>query len=156
MKKIALVITGAAIVLAVGMIVRAALQGEGESLPTVELALWQFISLALGLFGSYLFGRHSARKMAREAVRPYARMAFRRVLGLYGSMERLLTRIAHFNEQNPDHRLEIIHAIVVEQVETGNFALEDWRDIIPEEVDEIVARWQTQSPARRSENDDSV
>ncbi len=119
----------------------------------VELALWQVISLALGLFGSYLFGRQSAHQAARESQRPYARTAFRRVLNLYGSLEQLLNRIGRYNEQNPNQRLEIIYAIVAEQLETGNFALEDWRDIIPDDVDEIVARWQAQQPLKRSEND---
>ena len=32
---------------------------------------------------------------------PYARTAFRRVLGLYGSLELLLNRVARFNERNP-------------------------------------------------------
>ena len=155
MKAISIVIVACAIALATAMIVSAALRPDSEPMSAVELALWQTLSLFLGLFGSYLFGRHSSHQAARKALRPYERTAFRRVLDLYGSLERLLTRIGHYNEQSPDQRLEIIHAIVAEQLETGNFALEDWRDIISEDVDEIIKRWQEQLPPRRSEDDDA-
>lgn len=39
-----------------------------------------------------------------------------------------------------DHRLELVQALVNEQVRTGQDAMEDWRDIIPEEVEQVERR----------------
>ena len=106
----------------------------------VEIALFQILILGLGLFGSYTFGRKSAWEGAREAIRPHARAAFRRVLAQYNSLYRLSARIEEFKRESPDHRLDLIQALVHEQIATGKDAMEDWRDIVPEEVEEVERR----------------
>ena len=78
---------------------------------------------------------------ARETVRLHARPAFRTVLILYESLSRLSLEIHRSNEDNPDVRLEGIESVVNEQIEIGRSALEDWRDIVPEDVEEIERRW---------------
>ena len=107
---------------------------------TVEIALFQILILGLGLFGSYAFGRKSAWEGAREAIKPHARAAFRRVLAQYNSLYRLSHRIEEFKGESPDHRLDLIQALVHEQIATGKDAMEDWRDIVPEEVEEVEKR----------------
>ena len=75
-----------------------------------------------------------------EVIKPHARSAFRRVTALYQSLYRLSNRIEELNRENPDNRLELIQALVHEQIATGQDAMEDWRDIVPEDVEEIERR----------------
>lgn len=108
----------------------------------LELGLLQLVILATGLLGSYIFGRNSARAGAMEVIKPHARSAFRRVTALYNSLYRLSDRIEDLKEDGPDNRLDLIQALVNEQIATGQDAMEDWRDIVPEEVEEIERRTQ--------------
>ncbi len=111
-----------------------------RELTTFEVGLLQLLILATGLLGSYIFGRNAARAGAVELVKPHARAAFRRVTALYESQHRLSNRIEELKREHPDHRLDLIQALVNEQIATGRDALEDWRDIVPEEVEEIERR----------------
>ena len=83
-----------------------------------------------------------------ELISPHARSAFRRVTALYNSLYRLSTRIERLNSDKPDNRLDLIQALVDEQIATGQDAIEDWRDIVPEEVEEIERRRQGYDQSR--------
>lgn len=107
---------------------------------TFEVVLFQLLILVTGLLGSYIFGRTSAHASALELIKPHARSAFRRVTTLYSSLYRLSERIEELNEGDHDNRLELIQALVNEQITTGQDAMEDWRDIVPEEVEQIERR----------------
>ena len=117
---------------------------QSRSLTPLEGILFQVVILAAGLGASYMIGKNAAMEAARSIIRPHARSAFRRVYNLYASLYRLSTRIEMLNDQNPDHRLQLIRALVDEQFATGGDALEDWRDIIPEDVDEMERRYTDQ------------
>lgn len=106
----------------------------------VENAMFQVIVSGIGLIGSYIFGQYSARQGAIDIVKPHARASFRRVTALYKSLYHLSERIEELKEENFDHRLELIQALVNEQIRTGQDAIDDWRDIVPEEVAEIERR----------------
>ena len=80
------------------------------------------------------------RDGAIDAVRTHARPAFRRVTALYDSLFRLSIQIEELKGEDPDHRLNLIQALVNEHIRTGKDAMEDWRDIVPEDVAEIE-RW---------------
>ena len=108
----------------------------------LEVGLLQLVILATGLLGSYIFGRNSARAGAMEVIRPHARSAFRRVTALYNCLYRLSERIEELKDETFDYRLEIVQALVNEQIATGQDAMEDWRDIVPEEVEQIERRAQ--------------
>ena len=56
-------------------------------------------------------------------------------------MYNLSVRIEVMQEEGYDSRLDVIRAIVDEQIPTGRDALEDWRDIIPGDVDEMLQRY---------------
>ena len=114
---------------------------------SVESILFQVVILGTGLSGSFLFGRSSAVDTARDVIRPHARSAFRRVLSLHKIMYDLSVRIEGFQQEGHDPRLDVIRAVVDGQIVTGKDALEDWRDIIPNDVDEMLERY--------GENDDS-
>ena len=63
------------------MIVVASGRAEsGESLTALEVALFQVLSLGVGLLGSFFVGRFSAAEAARDVIRPHARSALRTIL----------------------------------------------------------------------------
>ena len=114
-----------------------------RDLTYLELTISQILPLAVGLFGSYIFGQQSATKAGREIIKPYARSAFRRLLSLYMSISRVANIIAMSKNSEDSHgTLGKIEAIVGEQLATADDALEDWRDIAPEEVDELSRKIQ--------------
>ena len=111
-----------------------------RSMSPVENTLFQILISGTGLLGSYIFGRNSARAGALEVIKPHARAAFRRVLALYNSLYRLSDKIEELKDDGPDPRLDLIQALVNEHIATGQDAVDDWRDIVPEEVAEIERR----------------
>ena len=114
-----------------------------------EWMIVQIFALVVGLCGSFIFGRQSAIKAGREIIKPHARSAFRRLLSLYDSISRVANIIAMSKSPEDSHgTLEKIEVIVIEQLATADDALEDWRDIVPEEVDELSRKLHT----NRTEN----
>ena len=114
---------------------------SARDLSSLEEVLFQTVILASGLVASWRIGRSSAMGAARETVRQHSRPAFRTVLILYESISRLSLEVHRLNEDRPDVRLERIEAVINEQIEIGRSALEDWRDIVPEDVEEVERRW---------------
>ena len=139
-QAIPLLIVAGAIALAVVMVNVSA----ERDLSTLELILWQVLSLLLGLGGSYWFGRNTARDSARDVIRPHARSAVRSLLGLRDSLRVLSHRIEDYQDEDADYRLEVIQAIVEEQMPVSDSAIEDWRDITPEDVAEIIRWWENE------------
>ena len=139
-QAIPLLIVAGAIALAVVMV---NVSAERE-LSTLELILWQVVSLLLGLSGSYWFGRNAARDSARDVIRPHARLAVRSLLGLRDSLRALIHRIEDYQDEDADYCLEVIQAIVEEQMPVSDSAIEDWRDITPEDVIEIIRWWENE------------
>jgi hypothetical protein len=140
-----------AVVVSAGTVITA----MDRALTTLELTLFQVISLSLGLTGSYVFGRYSAHAAARDVIRPHARSAFRRVLSLYGALQRyavaveerraVLTEISRNHDgsvpiQHVETALALLSAQVIEQIGTAGDAMEDWRDLVPDEVEKIERR----------------
>ena len=121
-----------------------------RTLTKLEITLLQFIFLAIGLvigFGvSFLVRQASVEKAVKETVKPHARSAFRRLTSLYGSLLRASTVLRTLNASPSPDDYQIIFskldAIVTEQLNTADDALEDWRDIDPENVDELKQKLQ--------------
>ena len=115
-----------------------------RTLTNLESVILQAIALGAGLVGSFVFGRQSAREAAREIIKPHARSAFRRLLSLYQSLSRVAATIeASQKSDSPEDNgvtLAKLEAIVIEQLATADDALEDWRDIVPEDVEELRQR----------------
>ena len=106
--------------------------------------MFQVMSLGVGLFGSFWLGRFSAMEAARDVVRPHARSALRTILLLRDSLYRLSIMIEEFKQDSDDVRLDKIQSVVNEQIPVGLSAVEDWRDIVPDDVDEVLKRWTDQ------------
>lgn len=116
--------------------------GTTRTLTVLESTLWQIFVFAAGLTGSFIFGRRSAREAAREIIKPHARSAFRRVLSLYRSLARASVTIKLSQvpepEEDPQVTLAKLDTIVIEQLAAADDALEDWRDIVPDDVKELT------------------
>jgi hypothetical protein len=118
-----------------------------RELSGLENVLLQTFSLIFGLVGSYYFGKQSTNDAAKEIIKPHARSAFRRLLSLYKSLHRVAVEIENSKNSNaPQYEsvtLAKLEAIIIEQLATADDALEDWRDIVPEEVTELIERLTT-------------
>ena len=110
-------------------------------LSSLESILLQIIFLAIGCSVSFFVGRRSVSDAAKEVIKPHARKAFRRLVSLYRSLSRAANVIesAQDSESPEDHRVALakLDIIVTEQLTTADDALEDWRDIVPEDVEEL-------------------
>ena len=114
----------------------------GRNLTTLENTFFQIFTLAAGLVGSYLLGRESATQNARELMKPHARSAFRRLVALYRGLSRIgseieVSRLTLSSDQYLNSCLGKLEGMVTEQIATAADALEDWNDIVPEEVQEL-------------------
>ena len=116
-----------------------------RDLTSLEIIMFQVLTLGVGLFGSFWLGRFSAMEAARDVVRPHARSALRTILSLHDSLSRLSGRIEEFKGEGADHRLDIIQSTIHEQIPIGRSAVEDWRDVVPDDVDEVLKRWVEQT-----------
>lgn len=108
-----------------------------RALTPLEGSLFQFVILGLSLAGSYYIGKLSSKKMAIEIIKPHARSSFRRLLSLYKSLSRVAILVQDA-DKTVETKLEKIDSIIIEQIATADDALEDWKDIIPDEVEDIL------------------
>jgi hypothetical protein len=132
---------------------------------TFATALLQAITLVFSTYGAYIFAKASVEDAARALVTPHARSAFRRVRNIYEALGRLLELInsqsLSFNMTrhtgSPDTldyesvrlTMLMLERIIIEQVNTVDDALEDWRDLVPDEVKQI----EDQVQQRRQDQD---
>jgi hypothetical protein len=119
---------------------------------TFAAALIQGMTIVSGTVGSYIFAKASVRDAARELIRLHARSAFRRIRGIYSALAQLYDliedRLADLRLQHHALRpgtdtvdyeqvhltLIMLQHIVAEQANTLDDALDDWRDIVPDEI----------------------
>ena len=108
-----------------------------RALTEVEAIILQFLALLAGIGGSYIFGRRTSKESIRETIEPHARSAFRRLISLYRSISRVAQIIESEEPRDDASKIDIIRAIVVEQIATADDALADWQDVVPEAVEEM-------------------
>ena len=112
-----------------------------RNLSGLESVLLQIILLAIGSSISFFIGHRSAREAAEEIIKPHARSAFRRLISLYNGLSRAATVIESSQSSKPDEDYQValarLEEIVTEQLTTADDALDDWRDVVPEDVDEL-------------------
>jgi hypothetical protein len=108
-----------------------------RDLTALESVLLQLITLALGTAGSFVLGNLSAQRLSKR----HAKSAFRRVSHLYLSLSRLIEMVTKArSSQDFDvstaagRALDNVDVIVTEQIYTADDALEDWSDIVPEDL----------------------
>lgn len=147
----ALALSTVLVAVSVGVAVVFTLTSIDRQLTPLESTLLQALSLLAGFAGSYLFGMISARDTAQDIIKPHARSAFRRVLYLYTSLSRLARAIDRARASGAEAgstftHLDTLQAIVFEQIATAGDSLEDWRDIVPEDVAEVEGRLRRGEP----------
>ena len=110
----------------------------------LEAALFQIFALATGLIGSFIFGRQSVHAAARGMVKDHARPAFRRLISLYEGISRMAAIIERARNLRSDSEqreaLAELSGLVISHLATADDALEDWRDIVPEELTDLRSR----------------
>ena len=138
MKKWPLLLIGISIVISIAF----SYVASTRDLTTLENVFFQVFSLGIGIFGSIVLGKDSAKDAATDVIKPHARSAVRRLISLYKSLSRLAYAIDTARLSAKDHPaslavLDKLEAIVVEQIATADDALEDWNDIVPDEIRKI-------------------
>ena len=125
--------------------------GNKQDLTPREATLFQAISHGLGVVGSFVIGNKSARAAAQDVVRPHARSAFRRIVSLYRALGRFSDEIesrriflrsvgdetGKVDGAHIEAALDLLLVQVTEQIGTANDAMDDWRDLVPDEVQAI-------------------
>jgi len=107
-------------------------------LTVLESIFFQFLILASSLVGSFFITKKFSEKTALDFLKPYARSSFRRIHSLYTGLLRLNIKVAKEKESTQDDSsFDKIQGIIIEQIYSSIDALEEWRDIIPEDVEEI-------------------
>ena len=112
-----------------------------RDLSGLESVLLQIILLAIGSSISFFAGHRSAREAAEAIIKPHARSAFRRLISLYNGLSRAATVIESSQSSKSDEDYQValarLEEIVTEQLTTADDALDDWNDIVPEDVAEL-------------------
>jgi hypothetical protein len=122
---------------AVGFVIIA----SSRELTDFENILFQAITFFLGIIGALGLGNETSKKNAEELIKQSARPAFRRSLGLYQDISQIAYLIAAPESKTPGvENPEVIGKIEVlinSLIRSADYSLEDWRDIIPEDVKEL-------------------
>ena len=110
-----------------------------------ESILFQVIILLISIVASYIFGFKSAKSAAKELIKPYARSAFRRLLSLSNGLLRLAatiqkTRLVSESGTIPTYALDKLEVMATDLIYTSGDALEDWHDIVPEDLKDLWDR----------------
>jgi len=143
------------IIFSIGITIFFLITAGKRDLSSLENTLLQIFILATSLSGSYIFGKKSSQASAIEVIKPHARSAFRRVSSLYSSLLRLAKTFDEEIRISVDSSLlKRFRAIIIEQIYTTIDALEDWRDIVPEDVEEIEQRFKENKSNERGISND--
>ena len=105
-------------------------------LTPLEATLLQVVILSTGLIASFL----SSQKVAKKATKPHVRSAFRRVKSLYFGLFYLKSVIDEHKQskvKSISQTVQVVEAVVDQQVSTVIDAMEDWREINPKDVDDL-------------------
>jgi len=119
-------------------------------LTPLEAALFQVLIMVLGFVGTFMLGRVAAKSAAMENTRVVAGGALRRVVTLYRSLQSLAVVIedrrkflrhqsndGHVPAAHVEAALDHIFSQASIQLLAAGDAVEDWRALVPEAVEEI-------------------
>lgn len=117
----------------VGLAIFVVITSSKRALTSLEATLLQVVILGTGVSSTYFFSQTAARM----AAKPHARSAFLRVASLYSGLfyiKRHIDRHRQSGSEAGSETIAVIEAVIDQHVRTVEHALEDWREIIPEEV----------------------
>ncbi len=115
-------------------------KSEDRGLTELERTfLWVF-GLATAIISSYLFTTLSNQKSALKSIIIPLRAEFRTLFSLYKSLSRIGVKLSERLQTKPsenDDLLWKLQGMIEERILTLDDALKNWRDIIPEDVEEL-------------------
>ncbi len=136
------------LIFSIGVSIILAYTATKRTLTGLESTLWQIFVFATGLAGSFIFGQQSAQKAAKEIIKPHARSAFRRLIFLYLTLRRAAAAVELAQHSESQENYQVILArleeIITAQLMTADNALDDWNDIVPEDVKELKQKLQSE------------
>ena len=99
---------------------------------------FEVFTLFTGITSSYFFSRQSAKNEAQAIIKPHARSAIRRLRSLYSSLGRVDATIQDCKSSR-DYQVTLVRLeeIAFAQIVTADDALEEWADVVPEDVAEL-------------------
>jgi hypothetical protein len=137
----------ATIVVLGGLLLLTILVTSREDATNLENGLLQFIFLGAGVGFSFYTARKSAQAAAVEVLRPHGAKSVRRLLTLAAGIQNysvvidkeraMLVDLAQQGQvpvNYASHSLDVVQAHIDGELRTVSDALEDWRDVVPEEV----------------------
>ena len=132
------------LIFSIGVSIILAYTATQRTLTGLESILWQIFVFAAGLAGSFIFGRQSARETAREILKPHARNAARYLISLYKSVTRAAAVIVPSRNFESHENYHVIRAYLIgifgEQMATADDALENWSDLLGEELEDLIQK----------------
>lgn len=137
MKSIEAIVATGLIVIAIMIMILVAYTSTERTLTGIEVSILQIVALLASLGGSYIFGHRASNESIKEKIGMQARSAFRRLMSLYASISSVAIFIESEEDIDDSSKLKVIKAIVDGQINTADDALEDWRDLVPESVEEM-------------------
>lgn len=140
----------------VAVVALSALVAAKRELTSLESVFLQAAALVIGVWASFSAGKQAGRDEEAARTKASARSAFRRVTRIYEFLGSLITSIeerrvvlhhASGNRRDVsissvDASLDVLRVQVTGQIGTANDAMDDWRDLVPEEVAELEQRAQ--------------
>lgn len=139
------------IIIAIGISIILAYTATKRTLTGLESTLWQIFVFGASLAGSFIFGRQSAHEAAREIIKPHARGAARYLISLYKSIlrARSATTIGASQGLESSTGYDVVRAYLLatfaEQLATADDALENWRDILGEELEDLIEKLRSEN-----------
>lgn len=123
-----------------------------RDLSSLESVLLQVISLIIGCSVSFFVGKQSIKKATDEILKPHARSAARYLISLNKSISRartfaLIGLPQRFEGDHEDYHVirGALIATLTEQIVATDDALENWRDILEEELEDLIQKLQEES-----------
>ncbi len=122
-----------------------------RDLTSVENVLFQLIFLFIGCSVSYWVGQKSIKKAAEEIVKPHARSAARYLISLNKSIARvrILATMGLPQRFEAEADYHVIRGAIIatlgEQLVATDDALENWRDTLEEELEDLIQKLQEEA-----------
>ena len=142
------VVIGLVVLVLISVIVYFAARPNFSSL---ESSLLQVFSLIIGCGFTYWVGKLSVKKARDEILKPHARSAARYLISLNKSISRARTLASiglpqRFEAEEDYHVIRgAIIATLGEQLVATDDALENWRDILEEELEDLIQKLREES-----------
>jgi hypothetical protein len=145
-------LVGAIVVASAGGLALTVLVNGRKTVDPLASGLLQFFFVVVGVAASFAFGRISSELAAAELVKRDARKAVRRIVGLARTtqlmssvindrrefLERQAGSGAESIDVNEELRtLAVLDHVILTQLAQAQDSIEDWRDVVPDEVAEV-------------------